>query len=327
MKYCTVFVAAFGVLAAAALAPRPAYAWGDIGHKVVARIAWDNMRPETRAKITALLDAAPGDADLANLRPAPGMAKADADRALFESAATWPDLMRANKTDAEKTRNAKYHHGPWHYYDLFFEQDAATGVVKERTDKKNAPENALSELATQSTLLADINAPAGDRAVAIAWLEHLVGDIHMPLHNVARVTELDPDGDQGGNRFKLGKETPGAERIPNLHGYWDGIPDTAYPAQPGEDKEARIGRIARVATFSLPKPIFDREGLVQTGQFGQWNREGAEVAVSRVYPHLTRDEMPDAAYAREARDTAMVAVAKAGYRLAATLEAALAGSK
>ncbi len=317
-------VAATVVFGGVVLAPRPAFAWGAVGHEVVARIAWDNMKPATRAKLVALLNAAPKDADLATLRPA-NLPQADADRVLFEIAATWPDIVRANKTDTEKTRNAKYHHGAWHYYDVFFEQDAA-GKTTERTDMKNAAENALAAFDAQRKVLASPTATAGDKAVAIAWIEHLIGDTHMPLHNVARVTSEDPTGDQGGNLFKLGPK-PATGYQPNLHAFWDNIPDDAFPQNPGETPYARIGRIAEMARSAMPKSLFDRAGMGQTDRFITWNREGAEVAISRVYPGVKRGELPNSDYTYEATQTSLVALAKAGYRLASTLEAALADTK
>ncbi|MBC8137553.1 MAG: S1/P1 nuclease [Fibrella sp.] len=292
----------------------------------MARIAWDNMKPATRAKLIELLNNAPGDADLANLRPS-GMSKDDADRALFQEASRWPDIVRAQKTDAEKARRAKYHHSPWHYYDVFFEETSG-GVIKERTDKKNEAENAVERLGVLTAQLGNPSLPAGERAVALAWIEHLVGDVHTPLHNVARISESEPDGDQGGNLFKLEKNpAPGKQYAENLHSFWDDLPASQFPSPPGEDPEARIGRIAQAATFLLPKALFERAGLTQTGQYSQWNREGAEVAIAKVYPNLKRNELPDAAYTQEAKNTAMVALAKAGYRLAATLETALGNKK
>ena len=240
---------------------------------------------------------------------------------LFETAATWPDVIRATKTDAEKARNKKYHHGSWHYYDLFFEQDAKTGKITERMDLTNDPENAISEMEAQGKILADPAASVGDKAIAIAWLEHLIGDAHMPLHNVARVTADDPKGDKGGNDFKLeAKPRPGEKYAQNLHSFWDDIPDTAFPQNPGETPQARIGRIAQMAEGAMPKDLFDRAGMLQAGRFNEWNREGAEVAISRVYPGVTRGALPDSTYTFEATQTSLVALAKAGYRLAATLE-------
>jgi len=37
----------------------------------------------------------------------------------------------------------------------------------------------------------------------LTWLIHLVGDVHQPLHCVARITKGDPEGDKGGNDVKL----------------------------------------------------------------------------------------------------------------------------
>lgn len=318
------FVATLSVFASFSLTPRSAHAWGEVGHKVVARIAWNNMKPETQAKLIALLDDAPKDAELASLRPS-GMSKEDANRALFEAAATWPDIVRAQKTDTDKTRRAKYHHSPWHYYDMFFEQDPKTGKITERPDKKNDAENAIERLGVLTAQLGNPALKSEEKAIALAWVEHLVADIHAPLHNVARISETEPNGDQGGNLFKLEeKPAPGKQFAENLHSFWDDLPASQFPLSTGEDPEARIGRVAQAATFLFPKALFDRAGLVQTGQYAQWNREGAEVAITKVYPNLKRNQLPDAPYTQEAKNTTMVALAKAGYRLAATLETALA---
>lgn len=34
-------------------------------------------------------------------------------------------------------------------------------------------------------------------------LIHYVGDLHQPLHNIARYTQESPNGDFGGNNFKI----------------------------------------------------------------------------------------------------------------------------
>lgn len=41
------------------LSPPQALAWNDTGHKIVARIAWEHMRPDVRRRVIALLDQAP----------------------------------------------------------------------------------------------------------------------------------------------------------------------------------------------------------------------------------------------------------------------------
>jgi hypothetical protein len=37
----------------------------------------------------------------------------------------------------------------------------------------------------------------------LAWLLHLVGDVHQPLHATSRYSAAFPDGDEGGNRAKV----------------------------------------------------------------------------------------------------------------------------
>jgi len=50
-------------------------------------------------------------------------------------------------------------------------------------------------------------------------LIHYVGDIHQPLHASTRLTDKYPEGDRGGNKFKI-KTIHGAY---NLHSLWDSV--------------------------------------------------------------------------------------------------------
>jgi hypothetical protein len=54
------------------------------------------------------------------------------------------------------------------------------------------------------------------------WLIHLAGDVHQPLHAVARFCQNDTDGDNGGNDVKLNC-SPGVSCASNLHAEWDGV--------------------------------------------------------------------------------------------------------
>ncbi len=58
----------------------------------------------------------------------------------------------------------------------------------------------IARLSERAALLGNRAAPAGERAVALAWFEHLVGDVHQPLHVTARMTAFEQQGDAGGNR-------------------------------------------------------------------------------------------------------------------------------
>src|SRR5205823_1731854 len=53
----------------------------------------------------------------------------------------------------------------------------------------------------------------------LVWLEHLVGDVHQPLHAATRVNSSDADGDHGGNLVKLCAAPCRRE----LHAFWDDL--------------------------------------------------------------------------------------------------------
>ncbi len=50
----------------------------------------------------------------------------------------------------------------------------------------------------------------------MVWIEHLVGDVHQPLHDVNRFTSIHPHGDQGGNLVLICETANCSE---NLHGF------------------------------------------------------------------------------------------------------------
>ena len=88
MRSRRVFLCSFAL---AALCGAPATrAWNNTGHEIIANIAWQNLSPAAREKITALLHAHPDYAEYLSHSPDP----ANADLHAFELAATWPDWVR-----------------------------------------------------------------------------------------------------------------------------------------------------------------------------------------------------------------------------------------
>jgi hypothetical protein len=73
----------------------------------------------------------------------------------------------------------------------------------------------------------------------VAWLEHLVGDVHQPLHSTSRFTKNHPEGDAGGNLVALCAKPCTDE----LHAYWDGLlgdePSTSEVTQIGKSPLAK----------------------------------------------------------------------------------------
>jgi hypothetical protein len=307
-------LAALVVALSVAASPR-ALAWGDAGHRIVAAIAWANMRPETRDKVIALLKNAPLDSDLRRFRPTSGTAE-ERDRQMFIAASIWPDYVRPkdHPTDKQKAQSDKYHRGKWHYINYFWDYGGPNNTPRDhpwlRPDVVNALER-LKLLASNPGVASDDLDPA----VKIAWILHLTGDLHQPLHTSARVTDA-PDedrGDQGGNLFKLtGRGT--------LHGYWDGTPERSIPRNLGESDAAYIDRCARLVMDAYPLTAV--EGQLKPGQYDAWVKEGLESSKKSVYAGVRRKRTPPTAYAEKTFEVCKPALAKAGYRLARLLDEA-----
>src|SRR3954465_7518787 len=123
MKRCFTLLAA---LASVALGARPAYAWDDFGHRLVARIAWESMTPQARARAIAILRAAAPETGLGGT--VTGTLTESQGIELFVAAATWADVVR-DSAFANAGRMEKYHHPTRHYVDMFWRQDTDFGDV------------------------------------------------------------------------------------------------------------------------------------------------------------------------------------------------------
>ncbi len=280
----------------------PARAWDDVGHEVVAYIAWEHMTPEAREAVVELMRRASWGSGLPQLLPQTGAAGARA-RTLFMRASTWPDLVRSRD---EPARQARYHRSNWHYINYFWEEHA--GAPRDRDDLRPAGTNAVERLERLAALVRDETLPRAQRGIYAAWILHLVGDLHQPLHTSARVTAAEPEGDRGGNLFGLGGSA-------TLHGYWDGILRRSVERRSREGDAAYVARIARAIVAAHPP-----SGEGRPDAYAEWALEGFETAKRDVYrADLERGRTPPESYRRHAYEVAAPAVARAGYRLAALL--------
>jgi hypothetical protein len=66
--------------------------------------------------------------------------------------------------------------------------------------KEPEPVNILTALAENESMMKK-QGDSERKAVALAWLFHLVGDIHQPLHTAQLFTVDFPQGDRGGNEI------------------------------------------------------------------------------------------------------------------------------
>lgn len=284
-------------------------AWDDTGHKLVAYIAWEQMSPQAREKAVKTLLSAPEDSDLGVFYLQDSRSAAAKQRELFMIAATWADIVRDKNF---KNRSAKYHHGNWHYLDTFWrEVDGKVELVPEMQSDK---ENALERLFAFDKVLRDASASDADKAIALAWILHLVGDIHQPLHDSGRVTKYDPKGDQGGNLFMLSPKGATGEARLNLHWFWDSIIGRNVPRVNDACDSDYLPAIAQQMTKKFP--FSKMQNRLKIGKFDDWQQEGFQIASTKLYPtSLKFGEMPSENYKKQAFEIAEEQITLAGYRL------------
>ncbi len=306
--------------------PQSVLAWNGSSHELVAGIAWDNMTPAARQQSIALLQKAPADACLLDMLPNDARPQEVREREFFMRAATWPDVIR--KRDPNDTRPCtKLSQPSWHFKDRFWAGVSGAGAPKDRLDIPTPAVNAVERLAAFRHTVSCDNAPCGvngDRAMQLAWMLHLAGDIHQPLHTASRVTTFpgEEQGDTGGNHFLLGT----GQNPPKLHGFWDGIISNSVPRLASEASPTSIEYLDRVIGMIVhDHPRADMAAGLKSGQFDAWSIEGFETAKKSVYPAtLQRGQTPGDAYRQMAFTAADEAIARAGYRLADVIEVMLA---
>jgi len=161
-----------------AISSSPANAWNKPGHMLSAAIAYQVLQqenPPTIEKVKTLLEKHPWYANRwqARLQDAP---IADRDLVLFMQAARWPDDIRI--TDKAQNRPR------WHYINFPFNPEGQPASVQIREPD---PVNILTALAENMSVVKNEN-EVERKAIALAWLFHLVGDIHQPLHTAQLFT-------------------------------------------------------------------------------------------------------------------------------------------
>ena len=305
--------ASFSVLFLATVMLFPAIsasAWDDVGHKITAYIAWQQMTPEVRERVIKILAAASEDSQLATFYLPYGSRSDEAKkREFFMIAATWADIIRDRNFD---NRYKKYHHSNWHYSDTFWtEKDGRVEILKAPEEGGLALEKIIEFMKLESS-----DARDSEKALGIAWLEHLIGDLHQPLHASARITATEPKGDQGANLFLLTPVGTPRDKQENLHWFWDSI---VVRNKPNDKDECDADFVDPIARSIMKKYSFqEMESRLALGDPERWKRESFEIASTRLFPaDLKRNEMPSSEYKKAAMKIAEERLALAGYRMGA----------
>ena len=293
----------------------PAVAWNDVGHKITAYIAWQRMSQIARDNVIRILRAAPEDSNLAafymSYGPEP---EATRKREYFEIVSTWADIVRDRDFE---TRYKKYHKGNWHYDDTFWKQVNGQVVVQPSPGEGG---QAVERLVAFDKVIRDASASDEHKAIAIAWIMHIGGDIHQPLHTSARITDVEPKGDQGGNLFLLTPQGTPRPDQQNLHWFWDSIVARNFPLQ--GDECGRVYVEAAAARLMKRHPFQKMQGRLALGRYDEWQKQSFAFNNTDVFrADLKRFETPSQQYRRNAYRVSEQQLALAGYRLGETMNA------
>lgn len=285
-----------------------AHAWWDEGHMQIAYVAYKKLDPAAKEKADALLRLNPDYASWTAGAPE-GKEKLYA----FVHAATWaddiktkPDYYDDQVTDSTAKQNVPYghlKHPYWHFKDILYSVDNAPLPAP-------PPVDAVTQLKLMiAKLPASTDASDNLRSYDLTWMLHLVGDLHQPLHAVARYSASisGPDGDRGGNAEMV---TPASGETLVLHAYWDRI-FGGYSSVFGAMYDADHGGIASVTPDPVKGQILDPE---------VWAQESFELAKTFAYaaPVRTDNQAVELTrnYESNAREIARKQAALAAVRLA-----------
>lgn len=245
-------------------------AWNAMGHQLVAQIAYDNLTPYAK-KMCNLYNNS-----YSTVSPSSN----------FIIAATWLDSIRGNDVHWFDTL---------HYIDIpFSKDDTSLPPIQEI--------NALWGIKQAVTVLSSTKSTEADKGLSLRILTHLVGDIHQPLHTITKVSKRQPEGDLGGNLFKLAKNPIGD----NLHQYWDngaGIligPSKKFQVQNKAHQLEQKWSCKQAITEKKPK---------------KWVNETHKIALTQVYA-TSPYKIPSKRYQLQAQNITQKQIHLAGCRLA-----------
>lgn len=319
--------------------PGSAPAWNSVGHQAIARLAYDRLGDGEKLRIYQLLKSHPHfEQFLAAGRPA-GVEEAEW---VILRSSVWPDWVRPRDKDP-RPDVTKYHRSEDHYVNVPLIDPKGAAAFAGQTLVSPDTMNVLCALKQRCNELHARNTTDADKAVAVCWIFHLIGDVHQPLHNVSYFADNPAfrTGDLGGNKFGVKANGKGVK----LHAFWDDVlgEDPRY-TDDSPERQVRIYRQALdVATRLRGRELSDtdRERLEKNRTFESWSAEGFALAKTAGYQkgdgsgllegvevrfnRAVPDDAPELgeAYLQRAKATAEVQVILAGRRLADRLRQVL----
>lgn len=290
------------------LTPGVAHAWGDMGHMVVGQVAYARLDPAAASRVREL-------SPLVNFRK---RVRGRARRVLFTytpvSLAVWMDDVRDVTQEFDT----------WHYVNK---------PIPPVVDVNLPPVNVESKL---NEIIAELRAGVKGGTLSrerearlLAFLFHLVGDVHQPMHAASRWSDAN-NHDRGGGRFPLTHP-----RRDNLHSYWDAAGGYFNFGDPGHRTTGRLRPAAEteIRNFAFAVASAHPKNRIPNWQsldVSVWVNESYDLAQRFAYGDISPKGRPglvmvpapgggQQTYEQRARDISARRIATAGYRLAALL--------
>lgn len=266
-------------------------AWGNLGHRAVARIAQERLTPQTAKRLADLFDGTNALERVASC----------ADAILHERGTTdCGGLIRLPPDERRATAR-------WHYMNIPISRRVGAGDVARYCPEKT--DCVWGQIPRQVEVVRT-SPSAEKRRVALMYLVHLVGDLHQPLH-------VGDDSDRGGTDDTVG--FPGGSK--SLHSLWDGL-ITIREWQSGRALEFE----PLMALLREDLGGRDTASWLKGDTTTEAVLEGHALARDVVYPaHRAGRGKVDAKYQDQHQPVAFERLERAGVRLAALIELALSG--
>jgi len=245
-----------------------AVAWDHPAHMITAAIAFteiEQSNPDLADKLELVFMSHPETAPFwVATVDARGSERA---RRMFIEGARW----------ADDTKGSIYDRPTWHTARWpIIAKDAPPEAIAAAEARKGRPAGqAIEALVMNYAMLASAETNRSERASALAWLLHLVGDIHQPLHVSDQYSKRFPAGN-GAGTLEYVKDPVNGIPIP-LHLLWD---SNIYRST---ERDA-VDQASQALVEKFPRSKFpELTGLQGPDDFERWARESYQVAADFAY--------------------------------------------
>jgi hypothetical protein len=195
-------------------------------------------------------------------------------------------------------------HRYWHFIDTPFSTDG-TALVQ-----PVAP-NAKTQIELFATAIASTDVSDDIKSYDLVWLEHLVGDVHQPLHATSRFSADLRAGDRGGNSVVLCANP--CKSKSELHAYWDNVLGTSKLPTTAITAADKLPAAPAAGAAVADDQVWITESFEAAKQFAYASPVGPGAG-----PYTL-----DAAYKSQAKTEAKARIELAGVRLANLINANL----